>query len=214
MSASLLYEVPVTTAATVTTLAVVSAASPEEAGEKALSHVRQHGAWCDLDEDSIHWDEAYLPDPEGAEVITMPTEERSADERPRGVMVVVADEHGADQAVYLNGHIIQSTDAAQGGSIEDIVWIAQNLADALGVVVQTVNLPQQGSNWSWGDVTCALGYRAPATEQDLCAEFERFCTTESLPKQSADELLLLSLTETQRAWLVRFVARWEAVVGF
>lgn len=214
MSIPQLYEVPVTTAATVTTLAVVSATSPEEASEKALSHVRQHGAWCELDEGSIHWSEAYLPDTEGAEVITMPTEERSADERPRGVMVVVADEQGADQAVYLNGHIIQSADAAQGDSVEDILWVAKNLADALGVAVQTVNLPQQKSDWNWGDVTSALGYRAPATEQELCAEFERFCASEGLPQQSADELLLLSLTEAQRAWLVRFVARWEAVVGF
>lgn len=212
MNSQTLYQVPVTTDATVTTIAVVAATSPEEANEKALSHVRQHGSWCELDEGSIHWSEAYLPDPEAAELITNPIEMRSADELPRGVIVVVADEQGADQAVYLNGHIIQSANTSKGDSVDDLLWVAQNLADALGVGVQTVRLMQQRSDWDWGNVTCDLVYDAPATEQQLCADFERFCAFEGLPLRSADELLAQGLKETQKAWLIRFLARWEAVV--
>jgi hypothetical protein len=58
----------------------------------------------------------------------------------------------------------------------------------------------------------ALGSSASTTEQELCAELEHFCTSEGLPQQSADELLFLSLNEAQEAWLIRFIARWEAIV--
>jgi hypothetical protein len=143
----------VTTAATVTARVVVAATSSEEASDKALNHVRLYGVRCHLDGGSIHWGEAYLSDPEVAKTIIRLTEERTADESQPAVMIVVADEHGANQAVYLNGYMIKSADAKQGDSVEDLLLLAQNLAGALGVFVQMVSLPQQRSDWSWDDVT-------------------------------------------------------------
>jgi hypothetical protein len=214
MSIQALYEVPVSTAANVTTFVVVAAGSVEEASDKALLHVRTHGGVFVLDDDSIHWNDAYLPDPYGGtELVQSPVEQRSIDEAPRGVLIVVADAHDTDQAVFLNGRLIQTADAAQGDSIDDLLSMANNLANALGTDIQTVHLMQEADDWSWDDVTRQLFKDAPGSEQQLCNEFVRFCSSENLPHQSADELLCLDLTETQKAWLIRFVIRWESVVG-
>lgn len=213
MSTPTLFEVPVTTAATVTAFLVVAANNEDEAGQKALGHVRSHGSCCVLDDDSIHWNEAYLPDPDAIEAVDKPALKRSADEFPLGIVVVVASDTANQQAIFLHGRLIHSVDADRGGSIEALTEMARSMANALETSYQTITLIQEGDNWEWSDVARQLRDDAPTTERQLCEEFVRFCTSESLPHQSAEELLLLSLTDIQKAWLIRFVARWEAVVG-
>lgn len=214
MSSQHLFEVPVSTCANVTTFVTVEAETVEAASNIALAHVRSHGGSFVLDDDSIHWNEAYLPDPYGG------TEEapdcllkRGIDEHPVGVTIVVATASGFDQAILLNGKLIQTVDAAEGESTEALHETAVNLANALGTTCDVIRLDQSLEDWTWDDVIRQITEDAPATEALLCEEFARFCERENLPHDSADELAVSCLTQTQRAWVTRFQRRWEAVVG-
>lgn len=147
MSTSALFEVPVTTAATVTAFVVVAASNEDEAGEKALDHVRFHGAACVLDDDSIHFNEAYLPDPDAIEAVENPTLKRSADEFPLGIVVVIADKKAYQQAIFLHGRLIHSVDVAKGGSVKALTDMARSMANALETSYQTITLTQDGDDW-------------------------------------------------------------------
>lgn len=49
-----------------------------------------------------------------------------------------------------------------------------------------------------------------ASEAELCAQLNFFCTENNLARRSADELLAeTSLSYTQRQWLEHFIRRWE-----
>ncbi len=53
------------------------------------------------------------------------------------------------------------------------------------------------------------------TEETMCAEWEKFCKDNSLPFQSADEVLVLcweKLTREQRDYIQRFIARWDEMI--
>lgn len=211
MSSLSLFEVPVTTAATVTALVTVEADSVEQANSKALAHVRSHGAPFALDDDSIHWNEAYLPDPlTGTDEAPDPLSFRGVDESLPGLSLVYADRNKRRQALLLDGKILQVSDSNSESGLEEL---AENLARALGTVWHPLYCLQDGDDWEWADVVTQLTEDAPATEAQLCDELEVFCRREGLPDYSADELLCESLTVAQEAWLKRFVARWESVVG-
>ena len=208
------YEVPVTTDASVTAVVVVVADSIEQASDKALAHVRANAAVFALDEDSIHCNEAYLPDPcGGTEAIESPLTKRAVDEALRGVTLVIADADRNNQAVFVNGRFIQSANRAKRESTDDLQKLAKNLADAMGVTCKAIQWTQDSADWSWEGIAKQLNEDAPATAWHLTVEYARFCRAESLPNHSVEVLSELSLTETQKAWLDRHQARWDAVVG-
>ena len=214
MPSNIFFEVPVSTCANVTTFVTVTAKSIEEASDTALEHVRAHGGRFVLDDDSIHWNEAYLPDPYGGtEEVADCLLKRGIDESPAGVVIVIADSSGLDQAILLNGKLIQTVDGAEGDSVEALRETAKNLADALGTTCDTIHWVQASDDWTWSDVIRQLTEDAPDTEGHLCEELARFCRQEGLPCISADDLNAMNLTRTQSAWIDRYLIRWKAVVG-
>jgi hypothetical protein len=45
----------------------------------------------------------------------------------------------------------------------------------------------------------------------LCQQYSEWCRLNHLPAMSASELVLKDLTPAQHAWLVDFLARWDAL---
>lgn len=217
MSSNTFFEVPVTVDASATAIVTVLADSASDAGRVALEHVMRHGAAFTLDEDSIHTGSAYLPDPfEGAQPVENVLDARGADEFPAGLVIVCADHAQRHAGLLLNGKLIQTATCGDDGCLlemEALSDLEKRLAAALGTHAKTVYCMQEGDSWTWDDVVEQLTTKAPRTEAQLCEEFRAFCRAEGLPQQSADELLDLSLTETQQAYITRFLQRWEHVTN-
>ncbi|EAZ97474.1 hypothetical protein [Marinobacter sp. ELB17] len=63
-----IYQVTVTTTATVSTIVNIMADSSDDANERGMLHVQEHGVEWALDECSMHPRDAYLPDPDSTEI--------------------------------------------------------------------------------------------------------------------------------------------------
>lgn len=164
MNAKTFYQVPVSTLANVTAHITVVAESAEQANQKALDHVVRRGAPAELDEDSIHWKEAYLPDPdEGAERVAETATDITTEINPRGVVVVSAKSEEDDFqdpfhcGVFVNGELAWSgTSADTRDKDGGLTQLAENLARILGGECQYVMLKQMDPRWDWADVARQL----------------------------------------------------------
>ena len=203
-----IFEVDVSTMANVTGTVSVTAGSYEQACERAIEHARQYGITATLDDDSIHWDEAYLPDPEeGVRQAPDVFTERGADEAPDRVTLVSVEGPGDFRALFVEGRFVQEENGA------DLTIIAENLARALGGRYRDITLTPDTPDWSWAELEYQLNNEPPKSESQLCEELERFCRESCLPELSADELNAMEgLTHPQYAFLERFIKRWDRFV--